>query len=71
MPNIVYPLAGALSTEQAALKLWTVRRLLREGAMDARAAETSFKVLRRHANPRIAAAAGATPEPVTVKEFAR
>jgi hypothetical protein len=59
-----------LTTEQAAQRLWTVRRLLRAGAMDAQAAATTFELLRQHPNPRISTAAEA-PLSFTPQEFAR
>lgn len=48
------------STAQAGLRLWTIRHLLRERAIDPLAAAGAAECLERHANPRIKALATAT-----------
>jgi len=57
-PAAVYPLAPAVLPLQAATqRLWMIRRLLRERAIDSHAALTSLGVLAAHPNPRVAALA--------------
>lgn len=41
-------------------RLWAIRRLLREGAIDPIAGQTAVDLLARHPHPRIVALAGAT-----------
>lgn len=58
---IVYPLPPReLTTAHAARRLWEIRFLLRERALDHHAALTSLERLCRHSNPRIAALASDT-----------
>ena len=71
MTTLVYPPNDRpLTTEQAATRVWTVRRLLREGAMDPLAADTALRSARRSGNLRIARLAESTTNDL-VKEFAR
>lgn len=68
MSALVYPLAPAvLPTQQAVQRLWFIRRLLREGALDLRAADTALQPLQKHPNRAVAALAGQTSDLVTAK----
>jgi hypothetical protein len=67
------------STQDVAQRLWLIRRLLRAGVVDRRAARTSVEIFVGHPNARIARLAAQTladldhraPIPSTVLEFAR
>lgn len=56
-----YPVAPAvLPLDKAVSRLWTIRRLLRERAIDLLAADTALRPLRNHPNVRLAALAAET-----------
>ncbi|WP_428673639.1 hypothetical protein [Reyranella sp.] len=61
MTAAVYPVAPAvLPLQIAAQKLWRIRWLMREHALDPLAADVHLRGLRDHPNPRVAALAGHT-----------
>lgn len=66
-----YPLPAPLTTAQAAYKLWTIRRLLREGGIDLLAADIALRGLRRSPNKRIAALANDTQSDIADRLFER
>lgn len=61
MSTLVYRLPPAVQPlRSAAFKLWTIRRLLAEGALDPLAADTALRALREHPNGRVAGLARQT-----------
>lgn len=52
--------APAWTTEEATRRLWIIRELLREHAMDLCAADTALALLAGHDNPRVRSLADAT-----------
>lgn len=71
MTGPIYPLPPRVPRlEHAAFKLWTIRQLLREGALDPVAAQTSAEILGRHPNKRIAALAAATESDIADRAIA-
>jgi hypothetical protein len=56
---------GQYSIAQAALRVWTIRHLHRERAIDPRAADLVLRCLRNYPNPRVAALAELTTREIT------
>ena len=86
MSVALYPTPGPLPLQAAVQRLWTIRHLVRERAIDLLAADTALRPLRAHPNVRVAWLASQTTEQVlamftdrlrreaaemTVSEFAR
>ena len=67
---MTYPRPKPLTTEQAAYRLWEIRRLLRERALDPLAADVALRPMRESRNPRLAALAHCTTNEL-VSAFAR
>jgi hypothetical protein len=68
----VYPLAPAhLPLQAAAQRLWMIRRLWRERALDDLAADTALRRLRYHPNERLAALATQTSREIVDRFIAR
>lgn len=61
MNAVIYPVAPpVLPLQQATQRLWCIRHLLRERAIDPLAADTALRPLRDHPHPRVAGLAGQT-----------